>query len=76
MKTRKEFLKKMIGLASLSLPVLLFKLFGKKGKSDKEITGQGISMSKQMIKSVRRMGFQWETIDPFLFCVHHEDFSP
>ncbi len=25
---------------------------------------------------VKEMGFQWETIDPFLFCVHHEDQFP
>ena len=28
------------------------------------------------IKSIKPMGFQWETIDPFLFCVHHEDKFP
>ena len=28
------------------------------------------------IKSIRPMGFQWDTTDPFLFCVHHEDFFP
>lgn len=28
------------------------------------------------IKSVKPMGFQWETADPFLFCVHHEDAFP
>lgn len=28
------------------------------------------------IKSVKPLGFQWETADPFLFCVHHEDFFP
>lgn len=25
---------------------------------------------------VKPMGFQWETTDPFLFCVHHEDQFP
>lgn len=25
---------------------------------------------------IRPMGFQWETADPFLFCVHHEDKFP
>lgn len=25
---------------------------------------------------VKPMGFQWETLDPFLFCVHHEDHFP
>ncbi len=28
------------------------------------------------IKKVRPLGFQWETADPFLFCVHHEDNFP
>ena len=28
------------------------------------------------IKKIRALGFQWETLDPFLFCVHHEDFYP
>jgi redox-sensitive bicupin YhaK (pirin superfamily) len=25
---------------------------------------------------IKPLGFQWETADPFLFCVHHEDFFP
>lgn len=28
------------------------------------------------IKSIKPLGFPWETQDPFLFCVHHEDFYP
>ena len=28
------------------------------------------------IKSVKPLGYQWETADPFLFCVHHEDDFP
>lgn len=28
------------------------------------------------IIDVQPMGFQWETMDPFLFCVHHEDYFP
>ena len=27
-------------------------------------------------KNVSPMGFQWQTLDPFLFCVHHEDKFP
>jgi quercetin 2,3-dioxygenase len=30
----------------------------------------------KLIKSVKPMGFTWETLDPFLFCAHHEDFYP
>lgn len=33
-------------------------------------------MKENGILRVRKLGFQWETQDPFLFCVHHEDFYP
>jgi len=28
------------------------------------------------IIEIKPMGFQWDTLDPFLFCVHHEDNFP
>ncbi len=28
------------------------------------------------VKNIKPLGFQWQTQDPFLFCVHHEDFFP
>lgn len=33
-------------------------------------------MSHSPIKSIKPLGFPWQTQDPFLFCVHHEDFYP
>ena len=33
-------------------------------------------MKKSPIINTKPLGFQWETADPFLFCVHHEDFYP
>ncbi|MEZ5046612.1 MAG: pirin family protein [Chitinophagaceae bacterium] len=33
-------------------------------------------MTASAIRRVFPLGFQWETKDPFLFCVHHEDFYP
>lgn len=33
-------------------------------------------MPVEPIKKIRPLGFQWETADPFLFCVHHEDNFP
>ena len=32
--------------------------------------------SMNPILSIKPLGFQWETLDPFLFCVHHEDYFP
>ena len=29
-----------------------------------------------MTLPVKPLGFQWETVDPFLFCVHHDDAYP
>jgi redox-sensitive bicupin YhaK (pirin superfamily) len=34
------------------------------------------SAAQPAVKRVKPLGFQWETMDPFLFCVHHEDFYP
>lgn len=33
-------------------------------------------MEELVIKKIQALGFQWQTQDPFLFCVHHEDFYP
>lgn len=33
-------------------------------------------MTSDPIKSVKSLGFPWVTIDPFLFCVHHDDAYP
>lgn len=33
-------------------------------------------MKDDPILSVRPLGFVWETVDPFLFCVHHDDAYP
>lgn len=34
------------------------------------------SSSMNPILKIKPLGFQWETADPFLFCVHHEDKFP
>lgn len=34
------------------------------------------TLNPNPIKSMKPLGFQWETADPFLFCVHHEDYFP
>lgn len=63
---RRDFLKKFsLGLSSLVAATL----FSYTSKSSKSII-------MQTIKSIKPLGFQWETSDPFLFCVHHEDDFP
>ena len=33
-------------------------------------------MSNASILQVRKLGFPWQTVDPFLFCVYHDDAYP
>lgn len=39
-------------------------------------TEQKMEEQEHPVKKVRKLGFQWDTLDPFLFCVHHEDHFP
>jgi quercetin 2,3-dioxygenase len=34
------------------------------------------TMADSPVLSIKPLGFPWETIDPFLFCVHHDDHYP
>ncbi|NBR15799.1 MAG: pirin family protein [Crocinitomicaceae bacterium] len=65
---RRNFLSKLtLGLSSIA--VLPFVGWSKENESN-------MKTEKNTIKKIRALGFQWETSDPFLFCVHHEDFYP
>jgi redox-sensitive bicupin YhaK (pirin superfamily) len=66
---RRAFLQKLLlGSSSiLALPLL--------GAGTKRPSNTKEPMEKA-IKQIRPLGFQWETRDPFLFCVHHEDKFP
>ena len=33
-------------------------------------------MSASPVIQIKPLGFPWETIDPFLFCVYHDDAYP
>jgi quercetin 2,3-dioxygenase len=33
-------------------------------------------MTDNVVLKIKPLGFPWETIDPFLFCVHHDDAYP
>lgn len=68
---RRSFLSRA-AFAAGSLIALPFTSFSKSVK-------KAIEESDKMmnpILSIKPLGFQWETADPFLFCVHHEDYFP
>lgn len=44
--------------------------------SGKEPSESSIEKNMNAVKRFFPLGFQWETQDPFLFCVHHEDQFP
>jgi quercetin 2,3-dioxygenase len=70
--SRRSFLKILSGtLASLALPSL-----AGKWKQHFETGQRKKIMNPKTVFNIRRLGFQWDTVDPFLFCVHHEDFFP
>jgi redox-sensitive bicupin YhaK (pirin superfamily) len=65
----------------LSVGMLTLLTFPYKGiaKSIREEYKQNLNLmatDTNPIIKVKPMGFQWETLDPFLFCVHHEDKFP
>lgn len=66
-KNRRDFLGKLLIGASSAAALPLLGL----SKSAEEL-----EKDMKAIKKIRPLGFQWETNDPFLFCVHHEDNFP
>lgn len=67
---RRGFLKKVtIGLTSLvAMPLFGFDKY--------KLRKMENNTQKHPIRKVKALGFQWETSDPFLFCVHHDDKFP
>jgi len=66
---RRDFLGKfMLGISSIfALPA--WAKGNKNNNMEKEST-------ENAVLRIKPLGFQWETADPFLFCVHHEDKFP
>lgn len=64
MSTRRDFLKNMaLGGLALGVPAA--------ASAPRKDEAQG-----RAILGLKPLGYQWPTVDPFLFCVHHEDFYP
>jgi redox-sensitive bicupin YhaK (pirin superfamily) len=69
---RRSFLARLgAGIGTLiALP------FVSAARSFKENIDTNELQQRSPISNLSPMGFQWETADPFLFCVHHEDHFP
>ena len=65
-KGRRSFLQKLsVVMGTSLLPI-----------GSQDIFANSNKMENWKVKNIKALGFQWETLDPFLFCVHHEDFYP
>jgi hypothetical protein len=68
---RRNFLtRSLVALASaVAMPAVSFSESFKKSYKN-------LNPTMNPILNTKPLGFQWETADPFLFCVHHEDYFP
>ncbi len=75
-QARRKFLGRFaMGISSIfALPLLSSSKENTDDLSTKELNT--MNMEKHPVINIRALGFQWETRDPFLFCVHHEDNYP
>jgi hypothetical protein len=69
--TRRDALKLALGAGAAAACAEPRKLVAST-KEEKDMTGNDASA----LLSVKPLGFPWETPDPFLFCVHHDDRYP
>lgn len=70
-KDRRSFLTKM----GVSLSAFMSWSIAGLTNPSKQIPNE-MNSERDVIKQIKPLGFQWETSDPFLFCVHHEDKFP
>lgn len=68
---RRGFLAKFT-LSALAL--LGWPMGGRSKTTGSEAAGQ--APNPDPVLQIKPMGFSWDTLDPFLFCVHHEDKFP
>jgi quercetin 2,3-dioxygenase len=72
---RRNFLNK-IGISVAALMAAPMFSFSKSLRSAYAKLNPDSNTDMNPILNIRPLGFQWETADPFLFCVHHEDYFP
>jgi hypothetical protein len=74
-KSRRSFLGKLgVGLATTF--GLAYKGLADETQAKNRTMKDQNSEKEPAIIKIKPLGFQWETADPFLFCVHHDDKFP
>jgi len=63
-------------LAKFSIAVMAMLGLPSSGRSKTKDKAADQKTNTDPILEVKPMGFAWDTLDPFLFCVHHEDKFP
>jgi redox-sensitive bicupin YhaK (pirin superfamily) len=80
MGNRRNFITKFTAVATtvIAAPFLAFSEILKPGQQASNQQDDPTKKAKDMkvIGKIKPLGFTWETADPFLFCVHHEDKYP
>lgn len=66
--------RNFLGRMTLAMSVALIAPLEQFSKTLKNM--QSKDEEKDPVLDVKALGFQWDTSDPFLFCVHHEDNFP
>lgn len=71
-KSNRRIFLRRLAVVSGTAAAAPFLGFANMFKDDTNSTNNDMNL----IKNIKPLGFQWETADPFLFCVHHEDAFP
>ncbi len=72
---RRDFMSRL-SVGMLTLLTFPYKGIAKSIREEYKQNLNPMATDTNPIIKVKPMGFQWETLDPFLFCVHHEDRFP
>lgn len=70
---RRGFVQTLTAAIGSAMAMPLFAATNKLDSTSKSIKND---MSNSPIIKIKPLGFVWETADPFLFCVHHDDKFP
>jgi hypothetical protein len=69
---RRNFITRMSLAVSSAIAAPFIATYAAAKSKDDESNSENMNP----IRNIKPLGFNWDTLDPFLFCVHHEDAFP